>query len=247
MNHRGAVMRQRTEDLAPSLAPTRLLIANADADARAGYRNAFVHAGYEVVEASDGRDALVKAFVEKPVLIVTELALPFLDGCALCDILSRDPLTAAVPILVVTAEANRVRAERALRVAADGVVVEPTTPDTIVCEARRILETPRERRISARGARYRATASQPQPDDRRAPQTRRVTHTRAHQRFTTTSPPKAPPALSCPTCDRGLKYEQSHVGGVNDRHAEQWDYFVCPSGYGVFQYRHRTRRVRRVE
>jgi hypothetical protein len=39
----------------------------------------------------------------------------------------------------------------------------------------------------------------------------------------------------------------SHVGGVNSLHREQWDYFSCPAGCGTFQYRQRTRRVRRME
>jgi hypothetical protein len=47
----------------------------------------------------------------------------------------------------------------------------------------------------------------------------------------------------CPSCDRLLTYELSYVGGVNEHHPEQWDYFVC-STCGTFQYRQRTRKMR---
>jgi hypothetical protein len=41
-------------------------------------------------------------------------------------------------------------------------------------------------------------------------------------------------------------YEHSHVGGVSQRHPEQWDYYRC-SACGRFQYRQRTRKLRRVD
>jgi hypothetical protein len=37
---------------------------------------------------------------------------------------------------------------------------------------------------------------------------------------------------------------ESHVGGVNERQAEQWDHYRCGSGCGMFEYRHRTRSLR---
>jgi hypothetical protein len=75
---------------------------------------------------------------------------------------------------------------------------------------------------------------------------RRVTLSRAHTRHDTTAPPMAPPTLVCPACDSQLRYLRSHVGGVSSRHSEQWDYFECLVGCGTFQYRQRTRKLRRV-
>jgi hypothetical protein len=54
------------------------------------------------------------------------------------------------------------------------------------------------------------------------------------------------PELLCPSCDGPLHYERSHIGGVSSKHAEQWDYFLCPRGCGTFQYRERTRKLRSV-
>ncbi len=69
---------------------------------------------------------------------------------------------------------------------------------------------------------------------------------RAYDRHDTTEPPVAPPALVCPSCDQPLRYVKSHIGGVSVRHQEQWDYFECEGGCGTFQYRQRTRKLRRV-
>ena len=69
----------------------RVLIADADTDTRALYRE--VMRGCHVVEAEDGRDALVKALSYPPALVITETRLPIVDGFALCDVLRRDSQT----------------------------------------------------------------------------------------------------------------------------------------------------------
>src|SRR2546426_9483610 len=85
-----------TNDLrAPAPIP-RILIVDATEDTRELYRQSFQLSGCDVVEASDGRDALTKALVRPPSLVVTEITLPFLDGCALCEILRRDRTTADI-------------------------------------------------------------------------------------------------------------------------------------------------------
>jgi hypothetical protein len=43
-----------------------------------------------------------------------------------------------------------------------------------------------------------------------------------------------------------MVYVNSQIGGVNASQPEQWDRFDCPAGCGAFQYRHRTRQVRRI-
>jgi len=68
----------------------------------------------------------------------------------------------------------------------------------------------------------------------------------SHQRRETTTPPNPPVELRCPTCDRPLRYRKSFIGGVSAKHSEQWDYFDCLTGCGTFQYRQRTRKLRRV-
>jgi DNA-binding response OmpR family regulator len=220
------------------------LIVDSDADTRALYRMALALAGWEVVEAVDGRDAMTKALVEPPTLIITELRVPLVDGYALCDILRRDAATRSVPILIVTAEAHPSELDRIRKAGADAVLVKPTPPDSLVREVQRLITRSANAHRSAapsdRAAQSGASA-QMRPDGHR------TALAKSHARFKTTTPSLRPPALSCPSCDGALKYQESHIGGVSDRHSEQWDYFVCETGCGTFQYRQRTRKVRRVD
>ena len=224
----------------------RILIADPDADLRARYR-ASLHATEELIEAADGRDALVKALAAPPAMLVTELRLPFIDGVALCDILRRDPTTAHVPIVVVTDIVEPKQIDRARHAGADAVLTKPASFLAIRQQMHRLIAHSQELQERSSVARADATTQQHRAVAllSHADTARRLQRSKARQRFSTTAPPAAPPALTCPTCDQPLKYEHSHVGGVSDIHPEQWDYYQC-AVCGAFQYRQRTRKLRHV-
>src|SRR5215831_1148593 len=75
-------------------APRRVLVVEPDEKLRQRYCAAFVEAGWEVIESGEGRDAMTRALTSPPQLIVTEVALPLIDGFALCRVLRQDSLTA---------------------------------------------------------------------------------------------------------------------------------------------------------
>ena len=127
------------------------------------------------------------------------------------------------------------------------VLVKPAAIENIRHEIQRLLAdascsgsdtaTMRDGPTRSNVSRHRVTASG------RA----RLTRTRVFSRYTTTTPPTLPPILLCPLCDRPLTYERSHIGGVSDRHPEQWDEYGCSNACGTFQYRHRTRKLRQSD
>src|SRR2546429_9890949 len=57
-----------------------ILVVGADDGARAGYTRSCALARWDVVEASDGREALTTALVRPPTVVLTDTRLPFLDG-----------------------------------------------------------------------------------------------------------------------------------------------------------------------
>jgi CheY-like chemotaxis protein len=206
----------------PMKAPPRahVLVVDPDETTRARYRDALLAIGADVNEAEDGRDALVQAMSGGPgAIIIGETHLPFIDGHALCALLRRDPATERSQIIMVTAN-DPVQMARARSAGADAVLVTPFSLDSLTTEIQR----------------------PPAPRDRDASRPRALAH--AHERFTTTAPPLPPPELQCPSCDSALVYEQSYIGGTNERSREQWDYYKCAGACGTFQYRQRTRRVR---
>lgn len=214
-----------------------MLVADADYDTRALYRDSLKLAGCDVVDAADGRDALVKALSHRPTLVVTESRLPLFDGYALCEVLRRDSMTRDVPILVVTTEQQPEELDRARAAGADRVLVKPVSPDALLTEVQRLLQHP-ARPDKADTAND--TAGPVSNAGRRKPLAK------AHLRFETKTPPVPPLDAVCPTCNGRLVYERSHVGGVSKRHPEQWDYYSCPASCGTFVYRQRTRKLRRA-
>jgi two-component system cell cycle response regulator DivK len=224
--------------------PHLALLVEHDVDTRRIYSEYLKQFAFEVEEASDGREALVKALTGSYDVIVTETRLPFIDGCALCDVLRHDAATRTTPILVMTDETFKADADRALRAGADTVLVKPCLPETLLAELHRVLERSTGARAQA-GATPAARAHAEEPARSRARASRQpLSH--AHRRGDTTAPPLATPALVCPECDKPLEYRRSQIGGVSARHPEQWDYYECTAGCGTFQYRQRTRRLRKV-
>jgi CheY-like chemotaxis protein len=61
------------------------------------------NAGYEVLTAADGQEALELAIAERPDLIITDYHMPSLSGLELCQKLKQDPATAKIPAIMLTA------------------------------------------------------------------------------------------------------------------------------------------------
>ncbi len=204
---------------------------------------------YEIDEADDGREALAKAMSRRPSVIVTESRLPGMSGFELCRMLRSDPSTKRIPIIVVTADTFPSDLKLAEAAGAHAVLVKPCLPERLAEEIRSVLAQSYELRARGRAAHEKITAQVARSNEliaRSHVNAPRVILSHEHQRRDTTLPPTSPPALVCPACDRPLHYVKSHVGGVSERHREQWDYFECAQGCGTFQFRQRTRKVRRV-
>ena len=224
------------------------LLVDRDADTRHMYAEFLRQSACEIDEAEDGREALAKAIARHPDVIVTETRLSGISGIDLCRLLRTDPATSDIPIVVVTGDAFEADRARAQHAGADAVLVKPCLPERLAVELQAVLS--HVRKMQAHVAAPRSSVA-PQSDRAEtaacdSPARRRPMLSRAHIRHDTTEPPAAPPALVCPMCDQPLRYLKSHIGGVSARYPEQWDDFECLGGCGTFQYRQRTRKLRRV-
>ncbi len=234
----------RAADAVPASAPVRVLVADPHPDTRTLYQAVLHLKGCEVIEVSNGRDALTRALAEPPSLVISEIYLPLVDGYALCKILRQDTATHSVPILIVTADARATARDRIRKAGADAVLVKPTPPDAILSAMQNLLTRSDNGRNTSAPTKN-TSPSNTSADALEHSNEHRTVLAKCHQRFKTTAPPAPPPTLTCPACDELLKYDHSHVGGVSARHPEQWDYYIC-STCGTFQYRQRTRKIRRV-
>jgi DNA-binding response OmpR family regulator len=96
-------------------------------------------AGYLPLFAKDGARALTLARDERPALIVLDLMLPEIDGLEVCKILRRDPSTAAIPILMLTAKAAEMDRVIGLELGADDYVTKPFSPRELVLRIKKLL------------------------------------------------------------------------------------------------------------
>ena len=229
--------------------PWLVLIVDRDDDTRHMYAEYLRLGNWRVDEAADGREALAKAISLRPDVIVTEKRLPGIDGVALCSLLRQDVATSAIPVVFVTGDAYASDVEQATDAGADVVLTKPCTPDQLLAEIRRLIlasTDPVDQAVASRQSTVERLEEADEVLSRAVDTPRRHTLKKAHRRGDTLNPPQPPPSLVCPLCDRPLSYQRSHVGGVSSKHAEQWDYFECGRGCGTFQYRARTRKLRKV-
>lgn len=97
-------------------------------------------AGFEVVTAEDGTEALRVARTSSPSLILLDVMLPEVDGLEVCKLLRRDPVTASIPLILVTAKAAEIDRVLGLELGADDYVTKPFSPRELVLRVRNLLE-----------------------------------------------------------------------------------------------------------
>jgi len=115
---------------APAAARARRLILLADdstttlAIASAGLEQA----GYDVVTATRGDEALALAHERRPQLFVLDLEMPGLDGIEVLRSLRADPLFAQAPVMLLTSHMAQRDVQAGLDAGADAYVVKPFSP-----------------------------------------------------------------------------------------------------------------------
>ena len=97
-------------------------------------------AGYEVLEACDGQEALAMAKGQAAVdLVITDVNMPNMDGITLVRELRMLPHYRGVPLLVLTTEASMEKKMQGKAAGATGWVVKPFSPDRLLATIARIV------------------------------------------------------------------------------------------------------------
>jgi DNA-binding response OmpR family regulator len=95
--------------------------------------------GYEVMTSPNGEDGLDKVRKEVPDLVVLDIMLPGLDGLSLCRIIHRDPITAHIPIIMLTARGMEVDKIVGLESGADDYLVKPVALGEFLARVRAVM------------------------------------------------------------------------------------------------------------
>jgi signal transduction histidine kinase len=118
------------------------IILNIDDDEAGRYAKSRIlrRAGYEVLDAGTGTEALKLAHEKKPRLILLDVMLPDINGLEVCRLLKSDPQTAHIMILQISAthvtERDRVQG---LEGGADGYLTEPAEPEELLASVKALL------------------------------------------------------------------------------------------------------------
>lgn len=95
--------------------------------------------GHRPEYASNGDDAILKAKVVKPALILLDVIMPGQDGFATCRVLKKDAATSAIPVVMVTVKGGESDRFWAQKQGCNGYVVKPFTPTRLTEEIRRFV------------------------------------------------------------------------------------------------------------
>ena len=94
--------------------------------------NTLKRAGYnDVVEASDGKDALAKMKVEHVDFVITDWNMPEMDGLALVSTIRTTAELKGLPVLMVTTRSVKDDIVEALKAGVNNYIVKPFTPETL--------------------------------------------------------------------------------------------------------------------
>jgi Response regulators consisting of a CheY-like receiver domain and a winged-helix DNA-binding domain len=93
--------------------------------------------GYEVIEATNGEDALTRLEAVKPDLAVIDVMMPKMDGWALCSALRE---SFDMPLLMLTAKGETAHKVKGFELGADDYVVKPFDPPELIVRVKALLK-----------------------------------------------------------------------------------------------------------
>ena len=122
----------------PATRPCVLLVEDYRV-AREMYRLTLEHAGFHVVEAADGVEALLRVRETLPDLILMDLGMPLMDGWEATRHLKSDSRTAGIPIVALSGQTREGIAEATLRAGCVALVTKPCLSSDLVKKVRYCL------------------------------------------------------------------------------------------------------------
>ena len=117
-----------------------ILIVDDSASMRQLVAFALEDAGYDVVQAVDGEDALSKASQSRAEMVITDLNMPKLDGIGLIRQLREKSEYKFTPIVMLTTESQDTKKNEGKQAGASGWIVKPFTPDQLIGVVRKFVK-----------------------------------------------------------------------------------------------------------
>lgn len=117
----------------------RVLVVDDDAGVRLVCSLSLGLDGYDVIEATNGQEALDIAFSQAPDIVLLDISMPVLDGFGVAAALRADARTRTVPFVFLTGERDPGIAERGYEAGAAGFFSKPFDPTAVSAYLRGVL------------------------------------------------------------------------------------------------------------
>jgi DNA-binding response OmpR family regulator len=116
-----------------------ILVADDDPDILELVAFRLERAGYEIVRASDGEEALQRVSERAPDLAVLDVMMPKLTGYEVTQRIRADEATSAIPVILLTARVQEADVERGFEAGADDYLKKPFSPQELRARVQAIL------------------------------------------------------------------------------------------------------------
>ncbi len=117
----------------------KILIAEDERDIRDLITFTLRFAGYEVVAASNGEEAVNLAHQERPDLILMDVRMPRMTGYEACAAIKADPTLKDIPVMFLSAKGQESEIQAGLSAGATEYLLKPFAPDQLTARIQTIL------------------------------------------------------------------------------------------------------------
>ncbi|MEK7828884.1 MAG: response regulator [Deltaproteobacteria bacterium] len=121
----------------------KILIVDDEADILTLLEYNLEKAGFKVISANDGPDAVEITKREKPDLIILDIMLPSMEGTEVCKILKSGDATRHIPIIMLTAKGEEVDRIVGFELGADDYITKPFSPRELILRVKAVLKRKR--------------------------------------------------------------------------------------------------------
>ena len=120
--------------------PSTIMVVDDEEAMRHLLRIVLSRAGYRVIEAIDGRDALEKLVLVQPDLMIIDVLMPFLNGFEVVQQIRAHPHTAQLPVMLLSSRADAAAQREGLFVGAQRYLIKPLTFQQLLTCIQEVLD-----------------------------------------------------------------------------------------------------------
>jgi len=129
---------------------TKILIAEDERDIRDLIGFSLRFGGFDVVQAANGQEAVERAQVELPDLILMDVRMPKMTGYEACRQLKSSPATRDIPVVFLSAKGQETEIQQGIEVGAEEYILKPFAPDELARQVQAVLDRVAKRKAQSK-------------------------------------------------------------------------------------------------